>query len=186
MTPELEKVFNAALEEFQFKGLSFTMDDLASNIGISKKTLYQIVHNKEEVIDLIIEEARNNIKENQEKILQDDSLDVVNKIQSILKVVPDFQNVFTFKRLLEIKKTYPSLYEKIIHLLNADWEPTFELFNQGIEEGKIAPINLVLFKEMYISSFTTVNEKSIAGLEDISYKKMIDQIISILFNGILL
>ncbi|MFA9397646.1 MAG: TetR/AcrR family transcriptional regulator [Clostridiaceae bacterium] len=186
MTHELDEVFKTALEQFQIKGLSFTMEDLSSNMGISKKTLYEIIPSKEAVINLIIHEARNSIKERQAEIFQDDSLDVVTKIQCILKVVPKFHNIFTYKRLLEIKKSYPSLYQEIINLLNEDWEPTFNLFNQGIKEEKIKPINLILFKEIFISALTTVNEKSITELEDISYKQLLNQIISILFDGILL
>ena len=35
-----EKILLAAIEEFGRKGLKFTMDDIAKNLSISKKTLY--------------------------------------------------------------------------------------------------------------------------------------------------
>ena len=45
-----ERVINAAVEEFGKSGLRFTMDDVAKNLGISKKTLYKIYDSKEEML----------------------------------------------------------------------------------------------------------------------------------------
>ena len=44
-----EKILEAAIEEFEKKGLKFTMDDIAKNLAISKKTLYAVFQNKEEI-----------------------------------------------------------------------------------------------------------------------------------------
>ena len=41
-----EKILEAAIEEFEKKGLKFTMDDIAKNLAISKKTLYAVFQNK--------------------------------------------------------------------------------------------------------------------------------------------
>ena len=41
-----EKILIAAIEEFGKKGLKFTMDDIARNLSISKKTMYQVFDNK--------------------------------------------------------------------------------------------------------------------------------------------
>ena len=45
-----EKIIIAAIEEFGKKGLKFTMDDIAKNLGMSKKTLYNVYANKEEML----------------------------------------------------------------------------------------------------------------------------------------
>ena len=42
-----EKIIQATISEFSKKGLKFTMDDIANNLVMSKKTLYNIYDSKE-------------------------------------------------------------------------------------------------------------------------------------------
>ena len=42
-----EKILNAAIDEFAQRGLKFTMNDVAKNLGMSKKTIYTIYESKE-------------------------------------------------------------------------------------------------------------------------------------------
>lgn len=186
MTEQESRVFQFALKEYEEKGMNFTMKDLSSRIGISKKTLYEIIDSKEKVITLIIDEARNNIKSKQKIILQDQTMDIVDKVRGILSVIPEFHNVFNYVRLSEIEKVYPKLYKKIIDMLNDDWEPTFKLFNEGIKQNKIKPCNLILFKEMYVAALTAVYNKKLVQQQGQSYKEILQDIISILFHGIII
>lgn len=185
MTEELFRVYNSAIEEYEEKGLSFTMDDLAKRIGISKKTLYQVINSKEEVINLVIDETRKSIKEKQREILVKNYIDVAQKIRLLLTVLPEYHNLFNYRRLSEIKQSYPQLYTKILDVLNNDWEPTFNLLNQGIEEGKIKKVNIYLFKEMYVAALTSLYSKNSLFECDITYKELIEDIISILLDGII-
>ena len=45
-----EKIINAAIDEFVDKGLKFTMDDVAKRLYMSKKTLYTVFKDKEEML----------------------------------------------------------------------------------------------------------------------------------------
>jgi len=48
-------ILEATIKAFQKKGLKFTMDDLASLLGISKKTIYTVFPDKNSlVLELII------------------------------------------------------------------------------------------------------------------------------------
>ena len=41
------RIYEATIEEFREKGFKFTMDDMARRLGVSKKTIYQVVRDKE-------------------------------------------------------------------------------------------------------------------------------------------
>ncbi|HET7522352.1 MAG TPA: helix-turn-helix domain-containing protein [Bacillales bacterium] len=45
-----EKIFAATIEEFSENGIRFTMDDPATRLRINKRTLYQHIASKEELI----------------------------------------------------------------------------------------------------------------------------------------
>ena len=47
------KIVNATINIFKEKGVKFTMDDLANNLGVSKRTLYENIDSKETLLNLI-------------------------------------------------------------------------------------------------------------------------------------
>ena len=45
-----EKIIEATIREFSKNGLKFTMNDLAKQLGISKKTIYTVFESKQAVL----------------------------------------------------------------------------------------------------------------------------------------
>ena len=45
-----DDILEATLQAFQKKGLKFTMDDIASLLGISKKTIYTVFPDKNSLV----------------------------------------------------------------------------------------------------------------------------------------
>ena len=52
-----------AIELFNKKGVKFTLAELAKELKISKKTIYKLYGNKEDVIMLVVEQVFSYIKE---------------------------------------------------------------------------------------------------------------------------
>lgn len=182
---ELKKVLEATLIIFQEKGLNFTMDDLSAEIGISKRTLYEIIRSKEEIINIIVKEVRKSIKQRQKEIISDNSLDTVEKIKEILTITPDLNFIIRYRHLSQIQKIYPKVYDNILKMFNEEWEPTYKLFEQAINENKIKPFNIALFKEMYLSVLTTISRKKYIMNENVTYSQIFQETIDILLNGII-
>ena len=89
-----EKILNAAIDEFAQRGLKFTMNDVAKNLGMSKKTIYTIYESKEEMLLALADYCFQDIKKSEKIILQDNSMDVLTKIERIMVVLPEkYQNI---------------------------------------------------------------------------------------------
>ena len=92
-----EKILLAAIEEFGRKGLKFTMDDIAKNLSISKKTLYHVYDNKEAMLLALADYCFADIKKSERAIVENPDLDVVDKIEQILVVLPErYRSVRSF------------------------------------------------------------------------------------------
>lgn len=114
-----------------------TMDSVAAEFGISKKTLYQYFKDKRELIDQVIN-----------YYLDSSVLDITmacpgNAIDRIMamrnhgsKILQQINNNLEF----DLKKSYPSLYEKV-HLLKRKkiFEHTVNNINDGIQSGLFRP-----------------------------------------------
>jgi TetR/AcrR family transcriptional regulator, cholesterol catabolism regulator len=99
-------------ELFQKYGLrSISMDDIARDLGISKKTLYGYVSNKAELIDAVIGMRRDLVCDFMVKTLgtENNAIDELLKISQILNSTHDSFNTMM---VFDLEKFYPELYVK--------------------------------------------------------------------------
>ena len=93
---------------------SVTMDDVARQLGISKKTLYTYVKDKRELVELVVEEQFKKQKEsdaclrNKNLSALDEILEVYHMAAKIIKEInPSYQ--------YDLKKYYPHLCDKFMN-----------------------------------------------------------------------
>ncbi|SDW76247.1 TetR/AcrR family transcriptional regulator [Paenibacillus sp. CF384] len=180
------RVMKAAIEAFDEKGIRFTMDDLSAKLGISKRTLYEQIGNKEDVIRLFIQEAFASIKEQEQRVLSDASLDVIEKLKRVIPIMPAFSDVLDYRRAYEIEKTYPELFAEIEGHLQADWDQTLALIEEGIKQQRIKPIHPLILKEMIVGTMDRMLKDRFLLDMNLTYDAALKEMIEILFTGILL
>ena len=130
-------ILEATIKAFQKKGLKFTMDDLASLLGISKKTIYTVFPDKNSLVLEMVDYCFSSIKESEQKVLQDLSLDTVGKIRAILGVLPEGYRELDLRQLYQLKERYPEVYEKVKSRLETGWESTISLLDQHVSLKKL-------------------------------------------------
>ncbi len=178
-----ERLLKAGLQVFQDKGARFTMDDLSHAMGISKKTVYELVESKEVLIGQIIDASHRSIKEQQSVILADEKLEPAEKLERILTVLPVFGGFFEFGRLAELEERYPNLYAKMVRLLDEGWETTLNLYQTGVAAAQLLPVHPDLFKTLYTSAITALFHDRFVLRHHMPYAETLRQVVSILMNG---
>ena len=63
-----ETIIQEAINLYRIKGLSFTMNDIAKNLHIAKKTIYRYFDSKESLLQGIVEYGVALIQENKKQI----------------------------------------------------------------------------------------------------------------------
>lgn len=180
-----ERINIAVIEEFNKSGLKFTMDDISKNLGISKRTLYTVVKDKNTLFLEAVDEVFRSIKESEKEILDDNSLDVVDKLRRILVVLPKKYQTIDFRQLYELKANYPKVYEKMESRLETDWEPTFQVLEQAIGEGRIKDISFPVFQSMISGTIEHYLSHTILIENRIPYEKALQDMLDIIFDGML-
>lgn len=158
-------ILEATIKAFQKKGLKFTMDDLASLLGISKKTIYTVFPDKNSLVLEMVDYCFSSIKESEQKVLQDLSLDTVGKIRAILGVLPEGYRELDLRQLYQLKERYPEVYEKVKSRLETGWESTISLLEQGHHRRKNSKYPDSNFKNHDGSHIRTVFSERRAGPE---------------------
>jgi len=92
---------------------SITMDEIAKNLGVSKKTIYQHVSDKDELVTLAVKSSMEN-QESQVDLIHataKDPIDEVLKLSEYMRGL--FSNMNPFL-LMEIQRYYPKAYESYL------------------------------------------------------------------------
>lgn len=180
------KIITATIDIFREKGVKFTMDDIANKLGVSKRTLYENINSKEILLSLLVDEVFDSIKHQGQEIIEDNSINDLDKLKRLLTVIPTSYNTIDYTKIHEIKKFYPNIYEKIINRLDICWEPTEILINKCIQEKLIKKVNLNLMKSILIGSIRNLIEDDNLHKEKLDYKDTIKNIIDIMFDGLVI
>lgn len=179
-----ERIIHAAIEEFSSKGLKLTMDDIAKNLHISKKTLYNVYNNKEDVFLAVADYCFKEIKESEQRIAEDPELTTIEKLKQVMIVLPGrYQNI-GLSSLYQLKDKYPAVYTRVEHYLGSDWDLTIALLKKGMDEGVIRPISIPIFKAMFESTLESFFKDQVLIDNHISYEEAMTEMINLLLNGI--
>ncbi|OYU83092.1 MAG: TetR family transcriptional regulator [Flavobacterium sp. BFFFF2] len=129
-----DKIVEKATELFLKHGFkSITMDDIAEHMGISKKTIYKYFSNKEVLIEASVDLEHGKIKAGMQAVIANGYNPVEENFQ--LKVMFDdlFKTVVS-SPLYQLKRHYPSIYEKMVS--NEMISSCQGFFTQNVERGK--------------------------------------------------
>lgn len=181
-----DRILEGALNVFRTKGLKFTMDDLATEMKMSKKTIYTVFSDKNELLCDMVDYAFDQIKEAEDKIYNDDSLLTVEKIKGILGVLPDSYNGFDFQTLYQFSDKYPNAYEKLTTRLESGWDKTWELFKKGIADGVIRDIDFDIFKLTYEASVERLLMSDVLEKKGMDYPTAFSNLVDIMISGIII
>ena len=177
-------ILEGTLQVFNKSGLKFTMDDIASLLKISKKTIYTVFHDKEELFLAMVDYLFDHIKEGERKVIENTTLGTAEKVRAVLAVLPEGYKDVDFRQLYMLKDKYPKIYKQVELRLETGWEATIELIEQGMQEGCIRRVSIPILKMMLEAALEQFFQRDILIQNGISYQEALDEVVSILTEGI--
>lgn len=125
-----EHVVQAAAKAFTRKGVkTVRMDDIAADLSISKRTLYELFHDKEDLLLDVMRLHREEMKKSMEEIASkaENVLEVILRFYQ--KSVQDFQN--TNRKFFEDMEKYPRVVAYIAESRKETWMPQWSFIKRG-------------------------------------------------------
>ena len=83
-----------------------------------------------------------------------------------------------------MKEKFPTIYRKMEERLETGWEGTLQILKDGMKEGVIRPVNVVIIKTMLEATIEQFFQRDILIANQISYKDALDESVRILVDGI--
>ncbi|WP_310557346.1 TetR/AcrR family transcriptional regulator [Flavobacterium sp.] len=162
-----DKIIHKATELFFKLGFkSVTMDDIACEMCISKKTIYKFFANKE----ILIEEGNKVFHEKIQNGIYDIMAKSDNAIQEnflIRKMFVEMFKIADTSPLYQLKKHYPEIHQKVV---NQEIQVCSECFRQniikGIEQGYYRKdIDVESYIKFYYTLLFSINENTVSEIE---------------------
>src|SRR5689334_3927624 len=155
-----ERIVQKAHEMFMRYGTrSISMDEIASQLGISKKTIYQFFTDKDALVDAVIDIELNESASNRYQ-LREKSENPVHEIFIATDMLLEMLKMMNPTLMFELQKYHPSASKKITdHKNKFMFRLVKENLDKGIEEGYYRPeINTDILSRFRIASvFLTFN-----------------------------
>ncbi len=157
-----DKIIKKATEMFLKLGFkSVTMDDIACEMCISKKTIYKFFGNKE----VLIEEGTNVIQEQIKSTIDTIVSQKHNAIQESFEIRKMFKEMFKgtdSSPIYQLKKHYPEIHDKVRTRQIEECKQCFtENIKKGIDENLYRnSINIESFVKFYYEILLSINENN--------------------------
>ena len=191
-----QQIVETALNAFISKGIkNITMDEIATILGISKRTLYELFEDKEALLVACILKSQKDWQEKCKTIYEQSN----NVLEVILFVfqhsIEKYKN--TSHLFFEDMRKYPNVLAKLEERDKSTLEGTLLLFNQGVTQGifrsdinfsissmliheqfKIL-LNLEITKQYsFIEVFESIMFTYIRGISTVKGAELLDEFIS--------
>lgn len=174
--PQKERIIDQAMHMFVSQGIkSVRMDDIAQQLGVSKRTLYEMFGDKEGLLYLAMERysERNRQRWNE---LTADAHDVLEAMFMVLGEVMD-----------NLRKFYPAVHDKLMREgMVKNRTSLRSMLEQGIEAGLfVNNFNIDLsISVLYYTASAIVTRRELMLPDGMSEREAFVQIISNFFRGI--
>ena len=154
---------------------NISMDDLSRMLGISKKTLYQVVENKVDLLKKISLYIQETIKTRMEELEKMDlnAIDILLEMSKIantrhLRINP----MITF----EFRKYYPQVFEDYICIKKElIIENIKKNIDQGIKEGLYRQdLNKEIIAHLYFKKIEDFHNPELTDLQNFSYENVFE------------
>jgi AcrR family transcriptional regulator len=186
MNQKAEDIILKACKMFTKFGIkSVSMDDIAKGCGISKKTLYELVSDKRDLVKKVIEQEFN------EKSQAPHAIDIskVNAIEALFMVYKgavEFFKEYNLSMEYDLKKYYPDLYafsqeRRRKHLYQKLWQNMTEGKKEGFYRDDF---NIDIITKLHIIKIESILVTDIFDDDDYTIVEIFKELFLYHFNAI--
>jgi AcrR family transcriptional regulator len=151
------------------------MDDISRSLGISKKTLYQYVKSKEDLIEKIFYYEQMKWDLEMARMLTDDLNAIEILVQVSLKVFEEMGH-FNSQLTFELKKYYEPIFQQfMVKKQNLIFSQISKNIEKGIAEGLYRKdVNVELVAGLYVRNLVMAHNNDICISESISFEQLFE------------
>ena len=166
---------------------ALTMDDLARELGMSKKTLYVHFPSKNALAEAILDGIGKSIRTRLEAVLSHPEFTFAQKLCGVIDVVGSVLGKVSPATFRDLQRNAPHLYQKIEAIRQKNIPFVIgSLIRTGIAEGMVRPeIDPAFAAEFWLQAIRGLIQPDILDRTQLTPKQTLEKGIHLFFNGLL-
>jgi AcrR family transcriptional regulator len=181
-----ERIIHGAGKLFFTRGIKgVTMDDIASEIGVSKRTIYENFNDKTQ----LLKETVDFFQQQQAAKLKRITEQAANVIEIILAILHHgLENIKVVNPLFleDLKKFYPGIWDESVRKSRESTHETLQrLLERGEKEGFLRPdINCALVARIFYEQIRLIHDNEAFPVDEFSRKELFENVVLNFGRGI--
>ncbi|MFA7420930.1 MAG: TetR/AcrR family transcriptional regulator [Melioribacteraceae bacterium] len=190
MTEEKEikqRIVQKADEMFRQYGFSkITMEEIASNLGISKKTLYKHFSNKDHILKEIVHANKCEVDKFIEDLMAQKSMPFLDKLKNFMNFIAQQAQKLEGPMVHDLMKCNPEVWKDIEEFRSKKaYKHLSQLIEEGVENGIFRKdVDNSVIVVGYVASIHSLINPEVLSKLPISADQAFRDILKILFEGI--
>jgi len=166
---------------------ALTMDVLAHELGMSKKTLYVHFSGKDAIIGAIIDEIGAAIRNRMDVVLSAPNLTFTQKLCGLNEIVGSTLAKASPGMLHDLQRFAPALYQKIDDVRQRNVPYVFgRLIRAGIAEGMVRPeIDPDFAVEFWLQAMRGLTHPTVLDRTQLTPRQTLEKALNLFFGGLL-
>lgn len=184
----MARILGQAREHFFVHGYcACTMDDLAAELGMSKKTLYQHFSSKEELMAAVIDDLSREIRASADALFANRQLNFAEKLRGFAEGMVERLTKTNPRLLRDLQRFAPHLYQRIAEMREKNIPYVFGRF---IEEGQLAgmvrpDVDTAFAVQFFLQAMHGLVQPATLERLDLTPRDIAPRAIKLLFGGLL-
>lgn len=186
MEQKLNYILTKSYELFNKYGIkSITMDDVAYELGISKKTLYAHVSNKEDLVYKFVEQDRQHRQASFQQIINK-NYNAIEELFEVNKLVKQMLSEYNPSTEYDLKKYYPEIFtEQKKTKRNGMYEAVLNNLKKGKKEGLYRQeLDEIIIAKLYVSRIESICENELFTESEYKSAHFVNETINYHIRGI--
>ena len=174
--PKFQTILEGIVKLFYEFGIrNMNMDDISRSLGISKKTLYQYVKSKEDLIEKLFYYDEMKWDTEMAKLLTQDMNAIEILFQVSIKVF-DEMGRFNPQLKFELKKYYEPIFQQfMVRRQNHIFSQISRNIERGISQGLYrGDINVELVAGLYVRNLVMTHNSDVCLSENITFEQLFE------------
>ena len=186
--PAVARIVRQTREHFFAHGYcSCTMDDLAAELGMSKKTLYVHFSGKEQIMRAVIEQLGGEIRADAEALLANRHLGFSEKLRGFAEGMVQRIALLNPRTLRDLQRFAPELYKLTVEMRQKNIP---YIFGRFIEEGQLngkvrTDVSPVFAGEFFLQAMQGLIQPASLERLKLAPRDLLPRAIDLFFGGLL-
>jgi AcrR family transcriptional regulator len=186
--PAVARILRQARTHFFTHGYcSCTMDDLAAELGMSKKTLYVHFTGKEDIMRAVIEQLGREVRADAEALLANRRLGFSEKLRGFAEGMVQRLALLNPRTLRDLQRFAPELYDLTVEMREKNIP---YIFGRFIEEGKLNgkvrdDLDAAFAVEFFLQAMQGLMQPATLDRLGLTPRDLLPRAIDLFFSGLL-